>query len=866
MAFVEQGVTCWVEGCNVWKPNKKAMQWHVRNEHSFGDSLRGMGGVELHQRVTVGGSRASKHPFRNMHQRPYARFQQAHVHHEEMCIGTVHPAVTAVPPPQPMPARRYDVEGVPDPRILFRNERTFLFCQNLVKAQLSEADMAAFIATEHYTTRGCEQELLVSTPSDVEHIYNRLIDQHGLRFEEHKLHIQALNKTVSFFLRPIAALMHTLLTRPSMIGRLCLEASPMHVERGDGSIMRVYGEGISGTHMESIYDALPHNTPVAVFQESYDKTHLDLRGMLNTFPHYIAPGWLPAKERNKVGENWFAMASRPHVKKPKKKHGNRWQGHPDSAYKEANHLLRAATDQLIVNQLKPLALPGLEVQHYGQPAPVCVVCVLGCPTVLDREEVYGACQVFGNYLAVRNCTACLQKTNTFSNSQAPRSALRTVASERTRVERAKSMRAGTIPGGADGCSRLMQQFSTYARFNPLWEKPFSDPYQHTGFASLHNIWKGIVPNIMLLVWEDKITSVYGGEAETVRAAIQEWVQLHGINFPTIGEHFHEGFGNMKSWEKKDWQAFCRFMRCAFDGVFADHYITTLQGRLLEWITVAKLDVHTDDTLDLLDDLWPPVVDLAVEELGEFDPTTFAKDKWHQCGVHLVDRIKKFGNLAGQGDEAGETSHIENIKYNWRKKHNKQLNTLQVQIAHNTERRDCCRLMAEFYQYHLYQGDMATAVASGSVEDPSSWGPPNSTYVHAAKPARIVPSSYLVTLALNTDFANGSPAAQVDMLLRLLPRELREMLGGYPSVDGQAPVPMADLPNLDSMAIQMHASCHIAVPDSLVWKVQCAPTLHAKHCNFGAGSAREARRGTRSWCHHLAVKATRGVLLWMLLHP
>ena len=108
---------------------------------------------------------------------------------------------------------------------------------------------------------------------------------------------------------------------------------------------------------------------------------------------------------------------------------------------------------------------------------------------------------------------------------------------------------------------------------------------------------------------------------------------------------------------------------------------------------------------------------------------------------------------------------------------------------------------------------------------------------------------------------------IDMLLRLPPRELRGVLArGYPSADGQAPVPMAELPNLDSLAIQMHASCHIAVPDSLDWKVQCAPTLHAKHCNFGGGSAREARRGTRSRCHYVAVKATRGVLLWVLLHP
>ena len=253
--------------------------------------------------------------------------------------------------------------------------------------------------------------------------------------------------------------------------------------------------------------------------------------------------------------------------------------------------------------------------------------------------------------------------------------------------------------------RLLRHFGNHVYDNPLYELPLygmegKGPHSAVSWAQMHNYYKGQYENVATLILINLIDQVYGDSAVAVREAIEEWVMVHGVAFPTITEYFPDGFKDFTGWDKRHWAALSRVLRCAIHGVFDDGLPLEVLGRLTEWWGIAKLTVHSDDTLELMHgQLWPQYCDVRNECLQHLDASQFNKDKCHQP-LHLKDKISNYGVADGQNDEGGETAHKTNLKDNWRFRNNKNPVQQQKQTANNLTLQDSCRALQELHKHHM----------------------------------------------------------------------------------------------------------------------------------------------------------------------
>ena len=342
-------------------------------------------------------------------------------------------------------------------------------------------------------------------------------------------------------------------------------------------------------------------------------------------------------------------------------------------------------------------------------------------STVDREEAYGIAQVrpgHGN-VPYRNCSDCLLPTNQFHNGHA-HAARRTVETERHRVQVAMQLEE---QGDHAVAERMMRHFGSHMAENPLHGLPMYGmeglgPHSAVSWAQMHNYYKGQYENVVKLILVDLIDQVYGGDAVPMREAVEEWVMVHGVAFPTINEHFPDGFNDFTGWDKRHWAVLSRVLRCAIHGVFDDGQPLEVLGRLTEWWSIAKLPIHSEDTLQLLhEQLWPQYTDARNRALQHLDITNFNKDKCHQP-VHLKEKLENYGVLDGQNDEGSETSHKWNIKDNWRCRNNKNPVQQQQQVANNLTLFDTARGLQELHKHHMmrkaHEGTAPMAAAPHSL--------------------------------------------------------------------------------------------------------------------------------------------------------
>jgi hypothetical protein len=554
---------------------------------------------------------------------------------------------------------------------------------------------------QHENTIGSHEPLLVTTSEDVLSKYNKVAEELGLKFQRREFYLESIQRTVVWHYRPPEKLARWLFLRPSTHGKIGMRPAPRVVQRPDGSPNRVYESFTSGKWMEQVAPLYPQGANILALMESYDKTHLDLQGSQKAFGHYWVANGLHESEKQKMS-NWWVWGLRPIIMtnkktKPKQK----------SKLTEANQMLRAELNRQIVLLMAPLATDGMDVVSWDE-SHVEKVYAMVSNTVVDGEEAVGVADTRPGHgdVPYRNCTDCLLPTMLFNDGRA-RAAHRTIASEKSRIQGAQQLHDGMYGrGGAGAAERVMQAFGNYMRDNPLWEMPNygmpgQGPYSATSWAQMHQFYKGQFENVVRLVFTDLMGQVYGEETAVVwRLHIEDWVMTHGVAFPTITEYFPDGFKNFEGWDKRHWAALMRVLRCALHGVFEDGQPLAVLGRLMEWFSIAKLDIHTDDTLALQHEiLWPEYCDARNELLQHLDVSGFNKYKGHMPR-HLKEKVEAYGVINGQNDEGGETAHKDNLKENWRNRNNKRPLEQQQQIANNLEACDTARALQEMHRHHV----------------------------------------------------------------------------------------------------------------------------------------------------------------------
>ena len=765
------------------------------------------------------------------------------------------PCLRDVPLPRPTAPPSYGIEGVLDPYVLFGNRRTFRLCQIMVGERMSEASMNALIMSQHADTVDAEQGLLVNDASEVFAIYNRIVDEFGLRFTEVQFRIEAIDRTAVLFHRDPRKLARWLFLNPNTWGKVHYMPSPRYVNRSsDGSRMRVYDCFASAKWMEETCNQKPLGSTVMAIMESYDKSHMDLNGNQKAFGHYWVLNGLDSEEKQKMS-NWWTFALRPIILTHKK-----MKRDMKALLTECNGQLRRSVNRLLVDMQSPLATDGTVMDSWDRSQQQAMyVCVSN--STVDREEAYGIADIRAGVKAKRGCTDCLAKTDTFHMGAASQAPSRRIYSERTRIERAQHLattRRGN--GGVAQAENLMKKYSNHMKDNPLWDMPHygrhrRGPYSAVSWAQLHNFWKGEAQNITQLVYFKLLDEVYGsgtqGGGQQYRDAIDDWVKQHGVAFPTILESFPNGLNDFAQWDKKHYAALWRCLRCALHGVFADDACLGVIGRLLEWFKVAKLDAHTEDTLAFLHEEAGPQYAMARNELLRYlDDSHFDKDKAHQQ-AHVKDKIESYGPVDGQNDEGGETAHKKNLKENWRCRNNKRPLEQQRQMARNLELFDAHRLFGICEKYHLLRQGHLERQQAGHDATPPVHIPKEAPY--APSPAKLS-SRTSCTLDLTSDFGVGTALHNAHNAFhgRRLERELRELLAGYPSRDGGQRRNIGNLPLMHSDNIIVCNMCHLQKraggPD---YKVECAPLLHAR---FVPTSAIELHEHPKAFTHTVALTA------------
>jgi hypothetical protein len=645
------------------------------------------------QRERARGKRPPKHP--------YVQFAIDNHALELLSPTAIHPQLQslphALPPPPALPA--WEIEGVPDPRAMFGNERTFTFCQLMVQARLPRAHMDACIMNQHSKTVGSEEALLVRSTTEVLDKYSSVADELGLKFTATYYYIEEVDRTVVLHTRPADKLARWLYLRPGTWGKVVMQPAPRHVQRPDGSNMRVDEGFASGKWMEEVRPKLPDNAQVLAILEAYDKTHLDLQGNQKAYGHYWVLNGLHAADKQRM-DNWWTYGLRPIIMTNK----NMKREHRD-ALTDANATLRHAVNKHNVEAWTPLATEGIIITAWDGQHPRHVFPIVS-NTIVDREDAYAATEIRGSSKGKRNCTDCLAKTSDFNNGRV-RAAKRTVEHERARVQAAELILERRDNGGAEA-ERLLYNYGSHLRHNALWDLPHYGMERHgvysaVCFAQVHTYHTGQYKKVVTLIYKDLLELVYGNEdAAQWRQLIMAHIREHGVGFPTITESFVNGWDEaFTGWDTKHWAALSRCLRCALEGVFADGAALEVLGRLMEWYGIAKLEVQTDDTLWLCQNqLWPEYCDRRNALLGPLDGNTnFNNDKSHQC-AHLQDKIRNFGIIDGQSDEGSETAHKANLKENWRSRNNRRPLDQQQQIANNLELFDTCRALQEMYKHHL----------------------------------------------------------------------------------------------------------------------------------------------------------------------
>jgi hypothetical protein len=466
---------------------------------------------------------------------------------------------------------------------------------------------------------------------------------------------------------------------------------------------------------------------------------------------------------------------------------------------------------------------------------------------VDREDAYTIADIRSGSKTMRGCSDCLELTSNFhlGTSTAPK---RTVPNEKRRIENAFEIAARFHGrGGAGAAAAMLKVTSNKMRLNPYWSLPYFDPYSGISWVQLHIFWKGIQLDVYLIIFGPLMDASFGPQADNMRSCIEEWVCDYGVAFPTVSESFPRGFmhklGHKNSGgkehktdlDKKHWAAFTRVVRCALAGVFQTGVILEIIGRLTEWFSVAKLDVHTDDSITLCKDvLWPEYCDLSNSQLGGYDASSFNKDK-HHCPTH-IDKVKLHCCLDGMSDEQSERAHIENCKENFRFQNNHQQRMTQRLLANNLQNHDTVRALDELEEHRLIQESLRGGnITIGSLAQRRSYG--------GAEAARLYFERSTATFP--TCFRQGGLFFGADNVFKHFERDLKEFLTDYPSTMDYGWVPMGNLHNLDSDQLRVASGMHIAKPAEPDYKVGCAKRVLAKYNKNGLLSVKQ--------CHHVVVQ-------------
>ncbi|KAJ8094788.1 hypothetical protein PM082_009999 [Marasmius tenuissimus] len=462
----------------------------------------------------------------------------------------------------------------------------------------------------------------------------------------------------------------------------CLQYSPVRVYRDENSANREYGEMWSADWWWNVQEELPEGATVAPVIIASDETCLTtFSGDKKAWPVYLSIGNISQEVGRKPSSHAMVLIGYLLVSKLEIFDKTKRSSAQQQIFHEAMWIL-----------LKPLVEAGQS----------------GIETICADGKIRHVFPLLAAYIAdyPEQClVACVKSTSCPSCNVDPK---------RQGVEPTYSRwrdNATTFKAIDDKLSGFALLDFDHLNLRPT--HPFWDDLPHCSIAHSvtpdihHQLHKGIFHD-HAVGWGTNSLEIEGRKEGKEREVDARYRTMSP--HPTL-RHFKQGISLTSQWTGKEFKNMEKTCLGVLAGATDPKVIPTIRG-VLDFIYLARLEKHTDETLKELEEAWRTIHSnkAILQELGIREHFNILK--FHNI-KHYPDHIRSRGSPAGFNSEISERLHIDFAKMGYRASN---WNNYMKQMVKWLERREAIFRFDVYLQWSMTGGWMNEDEKEGEGDD------------------------------------------------------------------------------------------------------------------------------------------------------